>query len=466
MIRKTLLIFFLAATVFSTSGFSCIGGGAAIDPNLFAPITLNYWRVFDDSDSMDEIIAAYSAMHPNVTINYRKLRYEEYENELLQGFAEDRGPDIFSVHSTWVDKYASKLVPVPPQFNVGTLITTGTVNKRTEQKQYAVAGITPAQVRKGFVDVVAGDVIRVDNQQEQVIGLPLGLDTLALFYNKDIFDNAGITDPPQNWQQFQDDVAAITRRNVSDDSQLDQSAAAIGTAANVSRSFDILSAIMMQNGTVMGTAGGPSFDSTPSALAGAYPAADGLRFYTDFAYPGKEGIYTWNEDMPNGMEAFQQGRTAMAFGYAYNAKLLRTVAPGLRFGVVPLPQLDPKRPATAANYWIEGVSKKASSIAYAWDFVQFAAGEKQAQSYLAKTGKPTALRSLIPAQQTEEMLPFVSQVLYAKNWYHGKNPADAEAAFAELITGALRSKGGSLADQRARLMPLIQKAKQRIQYGW
>ncbi len=133
---------------------------------------------------------------------------------------------------------------------------------------------------------------------------------------------------------------------------------------------------------------------------------------------------------------------------------------------MPLPQLDPKHPVTAANYWIETVSKKAASQAYAWDFLQFAADEKNVPSYLAKTGKPAALRSLLPTQQTEELAAFSSQALYAKNWYHGRSPADAEAAFAEMITDTLHSKGGSRQDQRGRIGPLISRAAQKIRYGW
>lgn len=464
-VRKAAFIFLLGVVVFATSGFSCIQ--QPLDQTLFKPVTLNYWRVFDDSDSMSDIIAAYTAIHPNVQINYRKLRYEEYENELLQGFADDRGPDIFSVHAMWVDKYRSKLAPIPSAWQVGATYVTGSETNRKEvQKQYGIVGLTSVAIRKSFVDTVAKDVIRTEEQQERVYGLPLGLDTLALFYNKEMLDNAGILEPPKDWQEFQDDVAKISVRNADDDSQLDQSGAAIGAAENIRRSFDVVSTLMAQNGVGMSDGRGPLFDQIPANAGGTSPTADSLIFYTDFAYPGKEGLYTWNEDMPDSFEAFQQSRTAMMFGYAYQAKQLREVAPRLQFGVVPMPQLDPKHPVTAANYWIEGVSKKASSIAYAWDFLQFAASEKNVKSYLANTGKPAALRSILPTQQTEEMGAFASQALFAKNWYHGKSPAEAEAAFAEMITDVLHNKGGSRAEQRSRIGQFIVRAAQKIRYGW
>ena len=69
------------------------------------PISLNYWRVWDGPDDFKDIITEYNKLHPNIKINYRKLRYEEYEQELLEAYANDNPPDIFSIHNTWLRKY-------------------------------------------------------------------------------------------------------------------------------------------------------------------------------------------------------------------------------------------------------------------------------------------------------------------------------------------------------------------------
>ncbi|MEK7103676.1 MAG: hypothetical protein AAB870_04990, partial [Patescibacteria group bacterium] len=91
-------------------------GTSTITPT--EPITLQYWSAFDDNEDMSDIIADYTALHPNVTIEFRKFRFDEYEKELLNALAEDRGPDIFSVHNTWVKGYTSKLAPMPQTLNV------------------------------------------------------------------------------------------------------------------------------------------------------------------------------------------------------------------------------------------------------------------------------------------------------------------------------------------------------------
>ena len=54
------------------------------------------------------------------------------------------------------------------------------------------------QVRDLFVDVVSKDVILEDNK---IYGLPLSVDTLAMFYNKDLLNNAGISEAPKYWNR-------------------------------------------------------------------------------------------------------------------------------------------------------------------------------------------------------------------------------------------------------------------------
>ncbi|MFA6534595.1 MAG: hypothetical protein WCT37_05530, partial [Patescibacteria group bacterium] len=71
----------------TTAGLGC---KSTVPPEATKPVTLKYWRVWDSQDDFAAIISAYRAMHPNVNIEYRTFRYEEYQNALLEAFAEDR----------------------------------------------------------------------------------------------------------------------------------------------------------------------------------------------------------------------------------------------------------------------------------------------------------------------------------------------------------------------------------------
>lgn len=433
------------------------------------PVTLTYWRVFDGDASIRQIITVYQRLHPNVKIDYRKLRFEEYEREIVNALAEDRGPDIFSIHNTWVDRYLTKIEPMPPEVAVASFVEKGTIQKKTEAVLDVKKGTNPREVREKFIDVVASDVLRSMEGQERVMGLPYFVDVLALFYNKDSFNNAGIGAPPRNWEEFRTMAGSEYLTQLNDQTgEIVSSAAAIGGSGNIQRAPDILATLMMQNGAQMTDGSMITFDKVPRSLADSsvHPSVNALTFYTDFASPATD-LYTWREDFSDSFEVFQQGLTAMMFGYSYHAQTLRDLQPRLRYGIVPVPQLNPSQQAVSANYWIETVSKKTKSKDYAWDFIMFATAAEQAKLFLAETKKPTALRELIEEQKQQDiMYPFASQLLVAKNWFHGKNAEVMEAQFYALIAEALQLRGGSPEEQRQKFRELLAKTRQIIQEGY
>jgi hypothetical protein len=71
--------------------------------------------------------------------------------------------------------------------------------------------------------------------------------------------------------------------------------------------------------------------------------------------------------------------------------------------------------------------------------------EEQAKLYLKQTKKPTALRSLVASQKTDDEIGvFVDQVLTARSWYRGKNVTAAEDAIKELNDLALNNTSDKL----------------------
>ncbi len=437
------LIIFLVATFLLTMGLGCKGGSQK-DKEAARPITLKYWRALDDYSSFDQIIKNYRVMHPNVDFDYKKFRLEEYETELLNAFAEDRGPDIFSIPATWLGDYQAKLAPMPGQTTLPYSEIRGTIQKEPVTVLKTKPGLSLRELRDNFVETVYSDVLRETvsadgkTKQWQIYGLPLSIDTLVLYYNRNLLNSAGISRVPTTWSDFQKAVIRLTKLDKS--GNILQSGAALGTSNNVERPFDILSILMLQNGTEMtGADGWSRINEMPEGVSGrsVLPAAEAVTFYTDFANPVKE-VYAWNSQMPNALDAFAQGKTAFFIGYNYHLPLIRARAPKLNFSIAHLPQIEGGAELNYANYWVEVVSKKSAAVDFAWDFVQFAASAKEVPNYLSVAKKPTALRSLIEGQLGDlDLGIFASQVLTAKNWYRGKDAKAAEKAFADLINDAL-----------------------------
>lgn len=449
-------------------GQGCTNGPTQQAKQLSTAKTIDVWAVVDDGDSYQDIFKTFRAMYPYATINFKKYRLEEYESALLNAFAEDRGPDIFMVHNTWIGKYQPKIAPQPPILKIAKQVTTGTVKKTVTLEVVNEKTESPVMLRKDFVDAVAYDAIRSINlstdtnkvdMQERVFGLPMSVDTMALYYNKDILNSATISQPPTTWDQFQQQVQKIAI--VDDKGAIVRAGAGFGIGANVERSSDIMALLMMQNRTQMSEERGyPTFSSTPVEFREEMeepPAYGAMRFYTDFANPTKSA-YTWNASQLNSMDVFTQGGSAFFLGYSYQLPTIKSRAPKLNLGISQVPQIAGNPVVNYPNYWLWTVSKKSKSVDLSWHLVNFMTNAEQAKIYLDKVKRPAARRALIDAQlEDSDIGVFASQTLTAKSWYMGVDPSTMEQAFKDMADQIVQGLEVQKAVQAA-----IQKVEQTI----
>lgn len=390
------------------------------------PVSLEVWGVWDDSDSLDEIIRDYKTAHDNVTIKYYRKTFEEYEDLIVNSMAEGVGPDILLIGNNWVGRYKNKIVPM-----LATL-------PYPKEIANPMSLMSVADLQNSFVDVVSDDV---SANGGIIYGLPLSVDTLALYYNKDILNNAGIPQPPRTWTALKDYAPKL--RKIDSLGKITQAGISLGTAQNVDRATDILSLLMLQSGAQM-----VNYDQTKATFAQNVelgdelfsPGADALKFYTAFANSSKE-TYTWNSSMIGSIDAFVQGKSAMMLGYSYHADEIKRKSPHLNFAVSACPQIQGSdMDVNFANYWIFTVSRNAKNPNVAWDFIKFITSKEEAVKYLEVAKRPTARKDLVLAQTEDaDLKVFTSQVLTARNWYQKDNNA-VEEIFLDTIESVNRKE--------------------------
>lgn len=426
--------FTLTAGLLLLVGLGCKSDDEAMLAALTEPVRLEYWSVNHDSRSIRQLIDAYNLRKPYVTIRYRRFRPEEFEQALLEALAEDKGPDIMTLHNTWLGKYQTKLSPAPAAVQSAYVVVKGGAGLSSKKEITPVTTPIPNanQIDKLFVKAVKSDVVKNNSSgQPAVWGLPMALDTMVLYYNQDLLDQAGVAQAPTTWTELQDAIVATTRYH--EDGSIAQAGAAIGTGSNVDRSADIIATLLLQSGVPMTDAAGrPAFHLEVEGSRDA-PQVEALRFYTDFGNPTKQ-VYTYNENMESSLEAFTRGKAAFFFGYAYHTPHIKARAPKLNYRILPMPQLNPNVPKNIANYWVESVTKKSENADLAWDFINFMTTAAQADIYTKTQQLPTALRATINKQLEDPQLStFASQALTSESWYKGRNPAVADAALEEMI---------------------------------
>ncbi|KKQ40169.1 MAG: Extracellular solute-binding protein [Candidatus Magasanikbacteria bacterium GW2011_GWA2_37_8] len=429
---KLTAIFVLLLSLVTTMGFGC-KGLSTTEQQATKAVTLEYWTVFDDVDALRAQIAKYKADRPYITVNVRQLRADEIYQRLIEALAEDRGPDIISINNRELRAYQSKLAPMPVSVNdtlvryeKTTLSGVNTIITPQVRSMVDLAGLD-----REYVKVIKNDVV-LDGR---IFGLPLSLDTMAVFYNKDLADRAGIAEPPKNWDEFQSAVKKITKYDKKT-GKIIQSGTALGTGNNIPNSDDLLYILFKQSNVgFVGNSGQAVFNYTPANMdRGAdSPAMSVLNFYTDFANSSRD-TYAWDESMDSALERFVNGSVGFFFGYSYHLPVIKARAPQLNLGVLPLFQLNPEQPVNVANYWVQAVVAKSTKQNEAWGLIDYLAHSGSVKEYLDVTGRPTAVRAYINSQKENlELSPFVSQLLVADNWYRGRDYSGATRAIDDML---------------------------------
>lgn len=421
-------------------------------------VNLEIWGVFDDSMVYSEIINQYKKINPYIgEIKYRKFSQDTYAQELLDALASGQGPDIFLINNAWLPSYINKLEPAPTPL------------------------MSEQDIKNNFPDVVSSDFV----DSGKVYAAPLSVDSMALYYNKDMFNAAGITAAPRTWLEFN---SAVRKMTVIDSvGNIAQAGAAIGTAQNVNRATDILSLLMFQNGVELPSKKGmlAKFDEGVISPKGDVVQAGemALGYYTQFAKLSttsnmQNPLYTWNIRQHDSIDAFAEGSVAMMFNYSWRNAEIRSKNPKLNYGIATVPQIDSTKPVSVANYWGYGVARNKVNPAAAvgaqsalpvsnevrtheaWQFLRFLtlknagvitlynANTKNskdfpisfdpAMDYLKRTQQPAARRDIIELQKTDSNLgPFAQSNLVAKHWYQ-VDPTNVERTLGEVIESVVR----------------------------
>ncbi|MFC1640787.1 ABC transporter substrate-binding protein [Patescibacteria group bacterium] len=379
------------------------------DADNLPKFELVYWSVFNNSEDVNEIINAYRLNNPNVTIEYKKLEIDEYEDELIDALASGRGPDIFSIHHSWLPRYTDKLEPLP------------------------VSQVPLAE----YVPVVEKATVLND----MCYGLPYSVDTLALFYNPKLLSSASVPSPPTTWDEFDQAVKQLVLRD--DRQEFIREGAAMGAVNNVNRGIDPLLLLMTQNGAQIINA-----ENTEATFADSIVGDDNIRYSPGLAALNKymdysrstSSVYTWNNQLPNAFDEFASSKLGMFFNYAFNLEKTEELLTADEVRVAEAPQVDPDNPTAYASLWLEGVSTKSESQLEAWKFILFATGLEGAKLYVDATNRPSSRIDVLDVQKSDRRIgPFARQAFYADIWYQ-ENPQAFEAVFADMVNSIVNGE--------------------------
>lgn len=159
-------------------------------PTAGERVRLRYWTPFSggDGDAMRALVNQFNTEHADVELRRQRFAFDEYYDRLSTGVANGTAPDIAVVHSSELRRFSDALVPLDPFLDSGA------------REEYL-----PTLWATGTVD---GDRL----------GLPLDTHPNLLYYNRDLFADAGLDPdaPPATFDQLRRSADAIVANTDSD----------------------------------------------------------------------------------------------------------------------------------------------------------------------------------------------------------------------------------------------------------
>lgn len=347
--RKILLIAGIVATVIiSTITIYILAARGSDNKNEPGEsVVLEYWGLWEPEEVMKPLIEEYQDLNPNVTVIYTQRSFDQYEQTLYTRLeqsvnANSPAPDIFRINNSWLSRVYPYLSPLPQSV------------------------MSSSEYRETFHEIATKDFGSSDGT---FFAIPLEIDGLALFYNKEIFEEAGLDQPPNNWNDLRDLAIQLTEKDES--GKITRAGIGMGSGGNVLHSPDILSLLMLQNGSDPNPSPYKEVDFSESSTIEA------MEFYTEFATVHK----VWDVDSKSDLELFFNGELPMMFGPSWRAFDIIESNPRIEFGIVPTPNITESDELYYPMYWGEAVSKTSKNTEEAWKFIKFLSEKEQMKQF-------------------------------------------------------------------------------------
>lgn len=236
--------------------------------------------------------------------------------------------------------------------------------------------------------------------------IPTAVRTLALFYNKDLFEEAGLDpdSPPETWDELADYAEKLTIGEAS--GRLEQS----GLAWEPSQQGHH----WLRDGLTYQAGGQVLSDDRKTVVWGDDPAGlEAFKYWLSF--PGElgtsqQGFYT------DDVTAFSTGKAAMNIDGSFRIGSLQSDAPDLNYAIAPLPGKDEM--STNTSFWTNGITSKVEGdkLDAAVKFLEFLTSEDVMEQWLDATGELPAKESVAMQDKyvdDEIYGPFINQLPHA-----------------------------------------------------
>ena len=165
-------------------GFLLATAGLACAPALAqSRERVRFWAMGREGEVVRELLRDFERDNPRIQLDIQGLPWTAAHETLLTAFAGDSTPDLCQLGNTWIPEFAALDALEPLDARV------------------AAAAIPRGDYFSGIWDTNVID--------GRLLGVPWYVDTRLLFYRRDLAAGVGFREPPRDWDEWMQVLAAI-----------------------------------------------------------------------------------------------------------------------------------------------------------------------------------------------------------------------------------------------------------------
>lgn len=279
------------------------------------------WDKAEDADFQQKIVDEYNSSHDKVQVQFEAYG-ENFDTKISAGMGSGDAPDVMYMWN--YPNYAGGLQELDSYI-------------KKEKSDF----------KKEFYPTLWS----YNSYQGKIYGIPVGFTTQGLYYNKDIFKQAGVKFPDASWTW--DDL---------------QQAAKTITAKTGKKGFEFQMKPDPYDFEMYLWSNGTAYSNKQGQPNGYVNSPEAIETYTMFQKMEKDGYAMASED--NGSDAFRAGTVAM---YIYGAwGIDQLVQDKLNFGISTLPAFsNSKKSVSILSSSGVAMDKASKHKNAAWDFIKY-----------------------------------------------------------------------------------------------
>ncbi|WP_141504402.1 ABC transporter substrate-binding protein [Paenibacillus luteus] len=303
-------------------------------------VTLAGWGASpEEQDLLNQTLKEFETKYPNVKVNYEVIA-DQYMDVIKTRLIGGEGPDVFYLDA----------------FEAPGLIER---NVLEPLDSYVTPEFDVADFEQPMVDAFKQDGVSY--------GFPKDFSTLAMFYNKKDFAEAGITTPPTTWDELKAAAVKLTKKEGDKTVRY-----GFGVAPELARQMFMIQAF-----------GGKVADEEGNAAFASPDALKGLQLVTDMHNVDKASGEPKEVGAGWGGEMFGQGKASIVFEGNWAIPFLESNYKDLDYGTAELPTVNGKKGTMAFTvaYVMNKESKKKEA---AWQLISFLTGKEGMKTWTSK----------------------------------------------------------------------------------